>query len=33
MKNWDPAIAAHLRTLKRQKQSPQPTHPPATILQ
>jgi hypothetical protein len=26
------AIAAHLRTLKRRKRSPQPTHAPATIL-
>jgi hypothetical protein len=26
------AIVAHLRTLKRRKRSPQPTHPPATVL-
>jgi hypothetical protein len=27
------AVVAHLRTLKRRKRPPQPTHPPTTILQ
>jgi hypothetical protein len=26
------AIVAHLRTLKRRKRPPQPTHPPATVI-
>jgi hypothetical protein len=25
-------VAAHLRTLKRQKRLPQPTHPPAPVI-